>query len=78
MQLVGGGALSARQDAVVLQKFTANPDTLMRSAVGADAHIGPRRTDRFYGISWRIRNFPNGPTESSAPTNKQETAYEFA
>ena len=38
--------------------------------VGADAHIGPADTVRFYGNLRRIRSFPNGPMWASAPTNE--------
>ena len=45
--LVGAGLCSARLDAAVLQKSSANSHAPAYSFVGADAHIGPLGSCKF-------------------------------
>ena len=58
-----GGAGTERFCGRVLQilwGFPANPDVPAHVVVGADAHIGPRRMQCFYGNLRRIRNCLKG------------------
>ena len=60
MQLVGAGLCSARQDAAVLRKPSANSYAPACLGVGGDAHIAPTGCTAFYGSLRRIRNFLTG------------------
>ena len=66
-ELVGAGLCSARQEAVSLREFTANPYVLTPFVVGAEAHIGPLGINEFAENYRKIAAFC-GRTESSAPT----------
>ena len=69
MQLVGAGLCSARQDAAVLRKPSANSYAPACLGVGGDAHIAPAGCTAFYGSLRRIRNFLTG-RQSRRPLQK--------
>ena len=66
-ELVGAGLCSARRDAAVLRKPSANSYAPACLGVGGDAHIGPLGINEFTENYRKIAAFC-GRTESSAPT----------